>query len=61
MQNERVLTVAQFAERLQVSAETVRRWLKSGHVRGVMLGGTKIGYRIPESEVARLLAGGKEA
>ncbi len=32
MADERLLTVRQVAERLQVNAETVRRWLRSGGV-----------------------------
>ncbi len=55
MHDEPVLTVREFAQRLKASEETVRRWLKTGRVRGVMLGGTKLGYRIPESEIGRIL------
>jgi len=49
--------VAQVAEQLQVTPKTVRRWLQEGRLRGVMLGGKRAGYRIPESEVERLLRG----
>jgi excisionase family DNA binding protein len=35
----------------------VRRWIREGKLRATMLGGTKTGYRIPESEVDRLLRG----
>jgi excisionase family DNA binding protein len=55
MEVERMLKVEQVAERLQVNPETVRRWLREGKLKGVMLGGRKTGYRIPESEVLRLL------
>lgn len=52
-----MLTVRQAAERLQLNPETVRRWVRSGKVRGVSLGSDRAGFRIPESEVARLLSG----
>jgi excisionase family DNA binding protein len=47
---ERWLTVQQICERLQVSDQTVRRWLKSGTLPGKNLGG-KAGYRILESDL----------
>jgi excisionase family DNA binding protein len=52
---ERMLTVEQAAELLQAHQQTVRRWLRDGKLKGRMPGGTKLGYRIPESEVTRLL------
>lgn len=51
---ERLLTVAQVAEQLQVNPETVRRWLRSGKLRGISLG-DRAGYRIPERELRRFL------
>jgi excisionase family DNA binding protein len=57
--SERVLTVPEVAERLRINVETVRRWLRTGRIKGVRLGGTRAGYRIAESEVARLLTGGQ--
>jgi excisionase family DNA binding protein len=56
---DRVLTVPEVAERLRLNEETVRRWLRTGKLRGNRLGGTKAGYRIPESEVERVLRGGE--
>ena len=50
-----MLTVEQAAERLQAHPQTVRKWLRDGKLKGVMPGGTKLGYRIPEAEVERLL------
>jgi excisionase family DNA binding protein len=50
-----MLTVQTVAERLQVQPATVRRWLREGRLRGVKPWGDKTGYRIPESEIARLL------
>ena len=55
-----MLTVRQVAERLQVHIITVQRWLRAGKLRGVRLGGTKAGWRIPESELRRLLSEGTE-
>jgi excisionase family DNA binding protein len=54
---ERVLKVSEAAEQLRVPQATVRRWIREGKLRATMLGGTKTGYRIPESEVDRLLRG----
>jgi excisionase family DNA binding protein len=55
MERERFLTVAEVARELKVSAETVRRWLRAGRLRGVLLGGDKAGYRIPSAELERFL------
>ena len=55
---DRLLTVPEVAERLRVNRETVRRWLRQGRLRGTLMGGTKAGYRIKESEVARIEAEG---
>ncbi len=55
MDDERLLTVAEVASRLRMNPETVRVWLRNGKLRGVMPGGDKIGYRIPEAEVRRIL------
>lgn len=54
MEHDRVLTVNQVAERLQVNAQTVRRWLREGELSGSPLGG-RTGWRIPESEVHAFL------
>ena len=56
MADERLLTVRQVAERLQVNAETVRRWLRSGGMHGISLGSDRGGWRIAESEVERFLS-----
>ena len=57
MYQERMLTVGEAAARLRADEQTVRRWLRSGKLPGHMIGGTKLGYRIPESAVERLLSG----
>ena len=59
MVDEKMLTVQQVAEALGANVETVRRWLRTGRIRGVMPGGQKLGYRIPESELRRLLTEGQ--
>jgi excisionase family DNA binding protein len=55
-ERETMLTVDEAADRLRVHAETVRRWLRSGKLRGNLLS-ERAGYRIPASEVERLLTG----
>lgn len=54
MAEERVLTVNQVAERLQVNEQTVRRWLREGEMVGTPIGG-RTGWRIPEREVQAFL------
>ena len=49
-ERERLLTVAEVAERLRVNPETVRRWLRSGELSGIPLG-PKAGYRVSEAEL----------
>jgi excisionase family DNA binding protein len=55
MQDEPILTVAEVAARLKISQETVRIWLRQGKMRGYRPGGDKIGWRVPQSEIRRLL------
>ena len=57
MSVDRILTVRQVADRLGARPETIRRWIRAGRINGVMLGGTKSGYRILESEVGRVMGG----
>jgi excisionase family DNA binding protein len=56
MSEQRLLTVREVAERIRSSPETVRRWLRQGRLRGFRPGGTKLGYRVPESELDRFLS-----
>jgi excisionase family DNA binding protein len=49
------LTVAQVSERLQISQETVRRWIRSGDLPVLELGGLKAGYRIREDALAAFI------
>jgi excisionase family DNA binding protein len=57
MADDELLTVEEAADKLKAHRQTVRRWLREGKLKGVMPGGTKLGYRIPQSEIARLLRG----
>jgi excisionase family DNA binding protein len=55
--NQQYLTVPEVAQRLTLSEEVVRRWLRSGKLRGTLLS-RRAGYRIPTCEVERVLKGG---
>lgn len=55
-----MLTVREVAERLRANDVTIQRWLRSGKLKGYKPGGTRLGWRIPESEVQRVLAGTEE-
>ncbi|HLZ71448.1 MAG TPA: helix-turn-helix domain-containing protein [Dehalococcoidia bacterium] len=50
-----LLSVEDVAERVKASPATVRRWLRSGQLRGIRLGGRKLGWRISEAELRRFL------
>jgi excisionase family DNA binding protein len=58
MVDERWFTVEEAAEIMKVSQGTLRDWLRTGQLRGTMLGGRKIGWRIAESEIGRALREG---
>lgn len=49
--DQELLTVDEAAVRLKVDVETVRRWLRSGQLRGLKLGRM---WRIPESALSTL-------
>jgi excisionase family DNA binding protein len=50
-----LLTVRQVAQRLQVSEITVRRWIAAGTIKQASRITVRSGWRIPQSEVDRLL------
>ena len=54
MIDDKWFTVEQIAERLQVTEETVRRWLRSGELVGRNFSG-RTGYRIREADVNAFL------
>lgn len=51
------LTVEQIAERLQVSVETVRGWLRRGLLAGSRIGGRGM-WRVTESQLAAMMTPG---
>ena len=51
------LTTRQASARLQVTEDTVRRWLRAGRLRGRRLN-DRAGYRIPRDEIERVLREG---
>jgi excisionase family DNA binding protein len=51
------LSISEVAERLGKSPDTVRRWIRSGHVAAVRPTPTSA-YLIPVAELERLLGGG---
>ncbi len=54
MAEERWLTVEEIVDTLKVHEQTVRRWLRDGELRGVLLG-RKAGYRVRESDFEAFL------
>lgn len=57
METVRMYTVSEVAERLRLHQQTIREWLRTGKLRGVRLGGTKAGWRVPAEEIERLERG----
>jgi excisionase family DNA binding protein len=53
--NEQLLTVEEVAERLRLDPEAVRRYLRSGELRGMRFG-NRGGWRISEVDLAAFLA-----
>ncbi len=53
-QSERMLTVPEVADRLGVTHETVRRWLRSGQLQGFRVS-KKAGWRIPHRSVNKMI------
>lgn len=51
---DKLLTVPEVAEQLSVTEETVRRWLRSGQLAGVLLS-RRAGWRIRQVSVDQLL------
>ena len=56
MIDEKLLTVAEVADRLNVRTETVLRWIHSGRVKAITLQGGH--YRITEAELDKIISGG---
>ena len=56
MDEERWFLVEEVADRLRVSIETVRRWIRSGALPAFDVGGPRGGYRIRESDLTEFIA-----
>ena len=54
MANETLYTVEEIAKLLSVHPETIRKWIKSGEMRAIKLGGPA-GYRISQSALDQFL------
>ena len=52
MSNDKLYTPEEVAERLQLSEQTVRRWLREEKLKGVKLGSK---WRIRERDIQELL------
>jgi excisionase family DNA binding protein len=52
--DEQYWRVAEVAERLRVNPETVRRWLREGKLRGVLVS-VQSGYLVADSELRRFV------
>lgn len=59
--NEKFYTVEEFAEKLRMSAQTIRRHIRAGEIFAFKIGeGKQSSYRIRESELIRLQTVGHE-
>ena len=56
--SEELLKVEEAARLLKVRRETIRRYIKAGHLKAVTLPGGD--YRLYEKEIRRLLAHGRK-
>ncbi len=55
-----ILSVQDVAKRLDVHYQTVRRWLKSGQLKGMPFGG-RTGWRIEEEDLREFIENMKKA
>lgn len=58
--SEELLTAEEVAARLRVHVETVRKWLRTGQLRAIRLGG-RSGYRVTPAELHEFLERRKPA
>lgn len=54
MKDQETITVNEAAEMLRVSPQSVRRWLKDGHLQGTKVGKGKL-WRLSRAEVENYL------
>jgi len=52
--DDTLLTVDEVAKRLSVHVDTIRRWIRSGELEAIDLGGPA-GYRISQGELNRFI------
>ncbi len=52
--DERWLTVEEISHRLQIHPQTVRRWLRTGELHGVLMG-DRAGYRVHPDDIQAFL------
>jgi excisionase family DNA binding protein len=55
LEQETFVTVEEVARRLSLNSETIRRWLRSGRLRGIRLGERRAGWRIREADLSAFL------
>ncbi len=56
--DERLYTVTEVAALLRLNAQTVRRWLRTGRLKGISMGSDQAGWRVRQSELDAYLARG---
>jgi len=54
--DDSLLTVLEIANDVRVTPETVRRWLRQQRLEGVRPGGTKMGWRVRQSQLKSFLS-----
>lgn len=52
MTTDKFMTVSEVAKQLAVNPETVRRWLRTGRLKGFSMGSDKAGWRVRASDLA---------
>ena len=53
---DELLTVREITQRLKVHEETVRRWIREGELPAILLGSSKGGYRVKDSDLNAFLS-----
>lgn len=54
-QHAHTLTAEQAAKQVGTTVRTIHNWLHQGKLNGVKPGGDKLGWRIPQAEIDRIL------
>jgi excisionase family DNA binding protein len=58
MQDDKMLTIEEVAERMRVNEKTVRNWIASGELPAFPIG--KRGYRISETDLRKFVEARKQ-